>query len=390
MDTVRIGIIGVGNMGTAHAKRLAAGEIEGAKLGAICDINPDRLKWARETFGEELPLFDDSEKLLASGCVDAIVIATPHYFHPTIGIRGFETGHHVLSEKPIGVYTNGAKELIAAAKNTPDKVFAIMFNQRTNPMYQKIKQMIDEGAIGELKRCVWIITNWYRTQSYYNSGGWRATWAGEGGGVLINQCPHQLDLWQWMCGMPVSVRAFCEFGKHHDIEVEDDVTAYVKYPNGATGVFITTTGETPGANRLEISGTKGKILIDGRNQIKYWKLKTDEREWCYNCPEGFAVPECEITEINPEGEESSHRGILQNFTNAILKGEKLIAPAEEGINGLSLSNAMLLSSWLDREITLPIDGDLFYEELQKRIATSNYVKPEVKSVVFNTEGTYGR
>ena len=241
MDKVRFGVIGIGNMGSGHVQNLFNGKVPGAVLTAVCDIKPARLEWAKGICGDSVSYFADSHELITSGLVDAVLIATPHYFHPIIGIDAFENELNVLSEKPIGVYTKKIVEFMDAAKKS-GKAFGIMYNQRTDHFYQKMREMVQSGELGSLKRCVWIITDWYRTQAYYNSGGWRATWAGEGGGVLMNQCPHNLDLWQWIFGMPSAIYANCEYGKYHDIEVEDDVTAMAKYQNGATGVFITTTG----------------------------------------------------------------------------------------------------------------------------------------------------
>jgi len=386
MDTVRYGIVGIGNMGTSHTKKFMKGDIPGAVLTAVCDINPDRIAKAKEICEDKVAYFEDYKELINSGLCDVIVIATPHYLHPVIGIEAFNAGLHVLSEKPIGVYTKKVREFMEVAKNS-GKEFGIMYNQRTNPYFQEMRKIVQSGELGELKRCVWIITDWYRTETYYKSGGWRATWAGEGGGVLLNQCPHNLDLWQWIFGMPNKIRAFMSFGKYHDIEVEDDVTAYAEYENGATGVFITTTGECPGTNRLEISGSRGKLVFEN-NTLSFTRLPVDEREYCKTATNGFAKPNAAtITyDFNDGGEQ--HVGIFKNFTNHLLNGEPLLAPGYEGINGLSLSNAMMLSAWKDKWVDLPNDGEEFYEELEKRIATSR-AKEDVKETVSNLEGTYG-
>ena len=331
--------------------------------------------------------FADSHEMIKSGLVDAVMIATPHYFHPIIGIDAFENGLNVLSEKPIGVYTKSIYPFMEAAKKS-GKAFGIMYNQRTNKLYQKMREMVKDGSLGELKRCVWIITDWYRTQAYYNSGGWRATWAGEGGGVLLNQCPHNLDLWQWIFGMPSSIYANCEYGKYHDIEVEDDVTAMAKYPNGATGVFITTTGEFPGTNRLEITGSKGKLVYES-GRLMYTKLEVDEREFTFSTNQGFASIPATTEEIKIEnGGGEQHVGILKNFTNHILYGEELLAPGYEGINGLSLSNAMMLSSWTGKWVDLPNDGEEFWAHLREKIKTSR--RKEDSGIVFDTTGSYGK
>lgn len=394
MEKVRFGVIGYGNMGSIHTKYLSAGDIQGAELAAICDINPEKIQIAKKFLADNHPdmkvaFFEDYKELLASDTVDAVLIATPHYLHPVIAIDAFAHKKHVLSEKPIGVYTKKVLEMYDAAKKA-GTVFGIMYNQRTNPMYQKVRDMIQKGELGELKRCVWIITNWYRTQAYYNSGGWRATWKGEGGGVLTNQCPHNLDLWQWMFGMPTKVTGFCYNGKYHDIEVEDDVTAYAEYANGATATFITTTGEFPGTNRLEISGDRGKIVIEG-DKLSYTRLKTPEREFCFTSEQGFAGPESEVVDLGITRDPNKlydHPGITQNFTRAILYGEPLLAPGLEGINGLQISNAIYLSSWLHKTVELPVDPDVYFEELNKRIASSNFEKKDVKETVSDLSGTY--
>ena len=386
MEKVRYGIIGIGNMGSGHVQRFVKGDVPGGELTAVCDVRQERLDWAKGVCGDGVAQFSDSHELITSGLVDAVLIATPHYFHPTIGIDAFENGLHVLSEKPIGVYTKKIHELMDAAKKS-GKAFGIMYNQRTDNFYQKMREFVRSGELGELKRCIWIITDWYRTQAYYNSGGWRATWAGEGGGVLLNQCPHNLDLWQWIFGMPCAIYANCEYGKYHDIEVEDDVTAMAKYPNGATGVFITTTGEFPGTNRLEITGSKGKLVYE-KGKLMYTKLEVDEREFTYGSTQGFASIPSKTVEIEiTGGHGEQHTGICKNFTNHILYGEELLAPGYEGINGLSLSNAMMLSSWTGKWIDLPNDGEEFWAALQEKIKTSRH--KDDAGITFDTEGTYG-
>ncbi len=389
MDKVRYGIIGIGNMGSQHATYLHAGEIEGATLGAICDLKQSRLDWAREKFGEELPLFTDYKELLKSGTCDVVLIATPHYMHPVIAIDAFAAGLNVISEKPVGVYTLAVEEMMKAAKAS-GKAFGVMFNQRTNPVYRKMREIVQSGELGELKRMVWIITDWYRTQYYYDSGDWRATWSGEGGGVLLNQCPHNLDLWQWIFGMPKYITAFCDYGKYHDIEVEDDVTAYGKYENGATSVFITTTGECPGTNRLEISGSKGKLVAEG-SKLVWTKNEGDEREWCFAATEGFAKLPTTKEVLEPEYDMlPQHKGITQNFTNHLLKGEPLLASGYEGINGLTLSNAIMLSSWKDCtiDVTDPNNAKEFYELLKKKIATSRRKEKVAEETVADLSSTY--
>jgi predicted dehydrogenase len=370
MGMVRIGVIGLGNMGKGHIGYMQRGEVKGVQLAAVSDSAEPGQAWARDNLGSEVQLFGDPIAMMDSGLIDAVLIATPHYSHPELAIAAFKRNLHVLCEKPAGVYTKQVREMNDAAALT-DVKFSMMYNQRTNPLYQKLKDLVDSGELGEIRRTNWIITNWYRSQSYYDSGTWRATWEGEGGGVLINQDPHQLDLWQWTINMmPKRVRAFCYFGKHRNIEVEDDVTAFVEYENGATGVFVTSTGEAPGTNRLEISGDNGKVVIED-NKLTFWRLRVSEREFNATYKGGFGAPECWKCEIPIHGTNPDHKGILQNFVNAILHGEELIAPGAEGIKGLMLSNAMHLSTWTDNWVDLPIDEELYYQFLQQKIKESN-------------------
>ena len=383
MDIVRVGIIGVGNMGSSHAKRIVAGEIEGMTLAAIADTNPARLEWAKENC-PDAQLFDDAIKMMDSGLCDAIIVATPHYDHPKYVTEALNRDLHVMSEKPAGVFTKAVSEVNALA-NQSKATYAIMFNQRTNCVYRKMKEIVESGVMGNIRRTNWLITNWYRPQSYYDSGAWRATWAGEGGGVLLNQCPHNLDLWQWICGMPVKVRAFMKEGKWHDIEVEDDVTAYVEYANGASGVFITSTGDTPGTNRFEITMDGGKLVCEN-NELYLYKLDTPEPEFTRTWKGGFGAPKCEKIKIETDGFNPQHVEVLRAFAAHILRGEPLVAPGVEGIRGLTLSNAMHLSAWLDKTVDLPLDEDLFLEELNKRRATSRH--KEAEAVVLDTDATY--
>lgn len=373
MEVVRLGVIGLGNMGKGHIRYILKGDVPGVKLAAVSDNAEAGRQWAKEHAGEEVSIYADPYEMLDSGKVDGVLITTPHYSHPELAIACFERGLHVLVEKPAGVFTKQVREMNEAFAKT-DVKFSMMYNQRTNPLYRKLKDLVDSGELGEIRRTNWIITNWYRPQSYYDSGTWRATWEGEGGGVLLNQDPHQLDLWQWTISMmPKRVRAFCYFGKHRDIEVEDDVTAFVEYENGATGVFVTTTGEAPGTNRLEIGGDRGKVVIED-DKLTFWRLRESEREFNANFKGGFGQPECWKCDVPIVGENSNHRGIMRNWTNAILHGEELIAPGEEGIKGLMLSNAMLLSTWTDNWVDLPIDEELYYTQLQERIENSRHRK----------------
>lgn len=360
---VSIGIVGFGNMGSAHAKCIAQGEVAGMQLCAVCDIDAQKRR-AAKTLYPEVAVFEDYREMLSSN-LDAVLIATPHYLHAPIAVDAFAAGLHVMSEKPAGVYLRQAKEMIAAAQAS-GKVFGIMFNQRTNPLFQKARQIVKSGELGEIKRFSWVVTNWYRTQHYYDSGDWRATWRGEGGGVLLNQAPHNLDIWQWICGMPKRMRAFVRTGHYHDISVEDDVTIYAEYENGASATFITTTGEYPGTNRLEIAGTLGKIVVEAGN-LTWYQLPMDERRLCVESAENFPNLDVEVKTFSDLGEGGAHREILQNFQSAIVSGTPLLAAGEEGALELAISNAAYLSAELDDWVDLPCNDEEFEAFLQKKM-----------------------
>ena len=385
---VRLGIIGLGNMGSGHTNNILAGKCPEIEITAVADIDPARIAAYKEKFGEKLgdvPAFASGAEMEDSGLVDAVVIATPHYFHPPLAMEAMQKGIHVMCEKPAGVYTKQVKAMNETAEKC-DVVFGMMFNQRTNCVYRKMRELVQSGDYGQIRRTSWIITNWYRPQAYYDSGAWRATWSGEGGGVLLNQCPHNLDLWQWICGMPKKIETKMHFGKWHDIEVEDDVTTYVEYQNGATGTFITSTGDAPGSNRFEITLDKAKLVVEG-DKLQMWELEQPEPVFSATNKVPFAQPKCTYRVVETDGRNEQHVGVLNAFAGAILRGEPLVASGEEGINGLTLSNAMHLSAWTGKEVELPFDDELFYEELMKRVKTSRR-KEDIAAVTADLSGTY--
>ena len=385
---IRLGIIGIGNMGSGHACRVVDGECPDFALAAVADINPARKEWAEKRLGEKVVFFDNAEKMLDSGLIDACIVATPHYAHPPLAIECMKRSIHVMVEKPAGVYTKQVREMNETADRHPEVVFGLMFNQRTNCVYRKMRELVQSGDFGRIRRTNWIITDWYRPQCYYDSGDWRATWAGEGGGVLLNQCPHQLDLWQWICGMPVKVDTHMKLGLWHDIEVEDDVTAYVEYENGATGVFVTTTGDAHGSNRFEIQMDRAKLLVEN-DRLYLEEFSVPEPEWSASNKEPFASMPAKKSIVETDGLNPQHTGVVNAWGGAILRGEPLVADGREGIRGLMLSNAMHLSGFLGREVTMPIDEDLFYAELKKRIATSRRKETgPAGNVVADLSNTY--
>ena len=383
MKTVRLGIIGMGNMGKFHADYLLNNKVARAELTAVCSTLPPPLPTTNK-----VKVFENSEKLIRSGEVDAVIIATPHYAHTSIGMDALEQGLHVLVEKPISVHKADCERLLAAHRN-PKQIFSAVFQLRTEPKYKKLKSLIQSGELGAITRVNWIITDWYRTEAYYASGGWRATWKGEGGGALLNQCPHNLDMLIWLCGRPSAVRGFCQLGRFHNIEVEDNVTAYLQWANGATGVFITSTGEAPGTNRLEIVGDRGKLVLENQ-KISFTRNEVSMIEFSRTSQAGFAKPEVWNIDVPFAATTGQHFEITQNFVEAILDGAGLIAPAADGIHSVELANAILYSSLEGETIELPLDAQRYERKLQSLVAESKHQKKVVRNVGEDFSKSFNR
>ena len=387
---VRIGVVGLGNMGTGHIEWLS--QLENAELAACCDIVPEKAK----SFGEKykIPYFTDADKMIKSGKVEAITIAVPHYFHTPIAISALDHGVHVLTEKPVGVHKNDILKMIEAHKRNPKLVFAAMFQMRLTPAYRKLHDLIQSGEFGRIQRINWIVTTWFRSQAYYDSGSWRATWKGEGGGVLLNQCPHHIDLFQWMFGMPSKVHATCAIGKYHNIEVEDDVSAYFEYPDGRTATFITSTGEAPGTNRLEFSCERGRVVLEN-NKIEFLRNEMTTSQFRETTKSIFGTPPYWSIQVPIPSDSYNgmyHKTLLHNFCDSILNGTELVAHAEEGLNSVELANAMLYSSMNHTDVDLPLDGDAFEKMLKGLIRKSTFKKTKSasKSKVDDMSKSYNK
>ena len=374
MDKVRIGIISMGNMGRFHANDLLDGKVPRGELAAVGSTSPHKLEEYKE---KGVQIFGSGKEMIASGAIDALLIATPHYQHTSLGVAALEAGLHIMVEKPISAHKADAERLIAAAAARPDQVFGAMFQLRVEPRYQKIRELVQGGELGDLVRVLWIMTDWFRSEAYFQSGGWRATWKGEGGGVLLNQCLHQLDAMQWITGMPSQVRSHVGIGKWHDIEVEDDVTCYMEFANGASGAFITSSGETPGSNRFEIAGTKGRLILEN-DTLTLTRNEVPSDEWCKTSKIGFQKPETTVEEIPIPGADAAHATLMTNFVNAILDGEALIAPGVEGLGSVELANVMVYSGLLNESVDLPMDGAAWEVKLNELIANSTHEKKVVE------------
>ncbi len=380
MDKVRIGIIGLGNIGQTHVNSLLEGRVPRGELTAVADAFAEKLPEYAE---KGLQTHENADDLIRSPDVDAVMICTPHYQHTTLGIQALEAGKHVMVEKPISAHKADAERLISASGKHPDLVFGGMFQMRVEPRYIKLRELVQGGELGDLIRVIWIMTDWFRSEAYYQSGGWRATWKGEGGGVLLNQCLHQLDALQWIVGMPSRVRSHVGIGKFHDIEVEDDVTCYMEYPGGASGIFLSSTGETPGSNRFEIAGTKGRAILENEKLV-LTRNEVASDEWNRTSKIGFKQPETTVEEIPIPLADDPHTALIANFVSAILDGEPLVAPGASGIGSVELANVMLYSGLINEPIDLPMDSAAWEAKLNELIASSTHEKKvaEVSSEDF--------
>lgn len=375
--TVRMGIIGLGQQGGMYAQLISEGRVPHMSIGALCDCDPAKRQAAGSVY-PGIAVYEDYLAMLASGDVDAVVTTVPHYLHPEMGIAALSQGIHALVEKPVGVYTRQASRLISFAATKPELTFGIMFNQRMNPLYQRLKGIVDGGEIGRVMRSSWIITTWWRPQGYYDSSPWRATWGGEGGGVLVNQAPHQLDLWQWICGVPKTVYAKLGYGVNRDIAVENEVAALVDYGDGVAGTFVTCTYDIAGTDRLEILGDRGKIVVEDSKRAVVTRLRQPEAELSAGMDMAdvtrlfmgsadldalYTQETIELT--SPFGQQ--HADVLENFALNVLDGTPLVAPGADGIHGVRLANAMHLSSWLGLEVPLDFDEEQYLDLLNERI-----------------------
>ena len=384
MSPIRIAVIGLGAMGRSHARTILT-EVPEAKLTAVVSAHPGAAEELRAIpGGEEARVFATPEALFEARAADAVIISSVHRLHARQAIAAFRAGLHVLLEKPVGVTTEEAAAVEAAADRA-GLAYGVMFNVRTHPLWRTMKRLVDSGELGEIRRTSYIVTDWFRAQSYYDSAAWRATWRADGGGVLLNQAPHSLDVFQWICGMPVRLRAFCGFGRWHDIEVEDDVSCFLEYANGATGTFVTSTGETPGTNRLEIALDGGRVLAEN-GRLSVTRLSQGCTEYIRTFPGGYGQPEAATEEIVPEGKAGMHGEVIRAFVSHILRGTPLVADGREGMASLQLACGMILSGWTGETVSLPVDGEKYARLLEARAAKS----PEktAKPVVMDLSKSY--
>ena len=366
---VRIGLVGIGMIAENYIRLLHSGAVQGAQVTALASRNEAKLQAVVQQHAlSNVACFPTAEALVRSGCVDAIIICTPHFQHPALAITALHHGVHVLVEKPVAVFGDEAAQLVAESERHPHLVCCVAYCKRTAAPYQKVKALLDSGTLGTLKRALWQATNWYRTDAYHTSSPWRGTYQGEGGGILLNQASHQLDLYLWLCGVPTTAFGFCNKGVGRNIQVENDVTAYFTYPNGATGQFITSSHEYPGTNRLELSGDKAQLILDGEHTLTLRTLETPESVYTKTATAGFGnIPyQEEVFTFAPAAPDDNWRLLLQNFVDACAGTTAPLCSVQEAAQSIALINALYLSDWQGKPQPVPPDAAAFRTALEAR------------------------
>ncbi len=345
-----------------HIKNIQDGKVPNCEIACVCDEKYiDPVKFAG------LKAYSSVDEMLKDSDAEAVLVATPSFNHFALAKKALLAGKHVLIEKPIALTSLEAKEIVELAKSL-GKTCGIMLNQRTTPMYARIKELVASGELGKINRASWFMTNWYRPQIYFTSSNWRGTWKGEAGGALINQSIHNIDIFAWVFGMPQKLRAWCKFGKYHNIEVEDEATAYFEFPNDMTATFATATGEFPGTNRLEIAADRGFVVAEND---KLTITRFDSlRDYTLNTKYTFGTPESTTTVETFDGKGEQHSGVLANFAAAVDSGAKFDFDAQQGYNSVCLANAMLMSSWTNSDVDFPFDDAAYAKLLAEKTASS--------------------
>lgn len=380
MKKIRIGIIGFGKHGSHYVRRYLETDIcKEVELTAIAENNSVRLDWAKKHL-ENVAFFDDAIKMLDSGLIDACQIVVPHPDHYFYIKECFKRGIHVLCEKPLCVYADEARSIIEEhQKHYSDLVFGVMLNQRQNPLFRKLKELLDNKTYGTILRADWTITNWYRNQVYFDESYWHATWIGEAGGLMMNQAIHQLDLWQWLFGLPDRVYAKLGYGKGHDIETDDEASIFFEYNDGVVGTFTASTNDFSGSNCLKIRTDQALLIIENK-KITVKEIKRESASAMHNYQLMYEKPALIETEIKIEGTDPKHEGVVNEFTSAIINKTPLETDGAQGLNSIILANAIYLSSFLNKEIEIPCDEKLYREEFSKRIANSHYRSAAMDSI----------
>jgi len=356
---IRFGVIGLGVMGQEHARVIRANPL--LNLAAATDAQAATGRKVAADLG--CKWFDSAEEMIRSDAVDAVVIATPHWLHADLAVSALQAGLHVLCEKPLSVTVEQSDRVLAAAAESRG-MFVVVHQKRFEPAYLFAKQMLDSGELGSLYRCSMIESAW-RSESYYRSSPWRGTWRGEGGGVLLNQAPHILDRYAWLCGMPETINARCDTTLHN-IEVEDTASAILYHANGAHGYIHISTIEAPAISRMVLCCDRGRITVEN-GKVQVTKLRDSIRERTANDTQSMGALESETRTINLPTDGDVLGVFYDDFVAAAHGTGQLTCPGDEGRNAVELANAMLLRSAKGAAVSLPLDRQQYAEFMEKML-----------------------
>lgn len=364
MEQVSVALIGFGGMGRIYAQMIFAGLAPGMKLAGVCCRNEEGQLLLKEKF-PGVAVYMDAEDMASHGeDYDAVIIVTPHTTHIPIGWQFARLGKHILMDKPAGISAGEVEDLVRYCEEQ-GLAFSMIFNNRQLPIFRAVKEKLDSGILGTLHRAVWVCNDWYRSPAYHASAGWRSSWAGECGGMMVNQNPHFLDMWNWFFGLPDKVYASMEFGRYNDFLVDDAIDLQLHYDSGFHGTFVSATGEAPGINRLEIWGSKGRLTMEG-NKITLAENELSVEEFGRINQEKFAKIPYSVTEETFDGQVNPYGIIMSNFANHLLHGEELLTTGRDGLRQIQLANAIYVSGWEERKVTLPVEEKCYLDGLTAR------------------------
>lgn len=370
---IRTAIIGVGVMGKKYAEMITAGRVRNMYLSAVVARRDSIQEWAEgltNTNGVKPKVYTSANDLFNNPDeYDAVLIVTPHRTHPDFARRAFQQGKHVICDKPAGITIGQAVQMAKDAK-AADRIYGMIFHQRRYPKYNKIKEMLEAKELGDLSRIMLVNSRYFRTASYHRSGSWRSSWCGEGGGALINQGAHILDIWQWLFGMPNEIYADIPFGKYNSFMVDDEATIHMRYKDDMTAVFMLTTGEAIWEERLEIIGSKGKILLEN-DTLHIWRYSSDSNEYIKTQQvTSRENMECLEEIIQFEKAEEPYVQMLENFADAVISNDAsiLTASGESAVNQMMLTNAAYYSAWKGCRVQLPLNAEDYEKALEEQCA----------------------
>jgi len=360
---VRLAIVGAGaGVFNMHAPALRALEVEVEVVG-LSDVVAEPAQGRAADFG--CPFFADYHQMLASTLPEAVVVIAPHPFHAPLAIEALRAGAHVLVEKPIALQVAEADAMIAVAADV-GRLLAVNLQQRTRGVIRTARALIQDGRLGAIQR-VEMVATWTRTAAYYRRAGWRGTWRGEGGGVLMNQAPHTLDVLCHLLGLPARVVAWNRT-LYHDIETEDTSLSMLEWANGAQGTLLVSTAQAGEPERLEIVGTRGALRLQN-GALAVSSAEADLLEFMRDDPDPFARLPYTPVEVDIESGGGTHQTIYENFVAAIRDGVPLVADGAQGRMSLEVANAIILSSHTGRAVELPVDRAAYAALLAEKQGT---------------------